>query len=226
MKRFYIEPLPNCDVTKLTGKLIVLEGADGSGRSTQILLLKNWLEERGYAVVDVGIKRSPLISVELDRARQGNTLGPTTMGLFYATDFMDQLKNVIIPALRAGFIVLADRYIYTLMARDMVRGADFEWVRNLYGLAIIPDIVFYLKVSPRKLIERRWKKANAMDYWESGMDLGLSRDWVESFLMYQKKLNQIYNRLHEIYGFVIINGNKSINAVFSDLIKKIEPVLK
>ncbi len=225
MKKFYIEPLPNCDVTKLSGKLIVLEGADGSGRSTQITRLKTWLEEQGYAVVDVGIRRSQLVGPELDKAREGNILGPTTMSLFYATDFMDQLENIMIPALRAGFIVLADRYIYTLMARDIVRGADPEWIRYVYGVSIVPDVVFYLKVSPKKLIERRWQKADAMDYWESGMDLGLSRDWITSFMTYQKRLNNVFIKLQKMYGLSIVNGNKSIKSITEELMEKIKPIL-
>jgi len=225
VKKFYIEPLPNCDVSKLSGKLIVLEGADGSGRSTQITRLKTWLEEQGYAVVDVGIRRSQLVGPELDKAREGNILGPTTMSLFYATDFMDQLENIMIPALRAGFIVLADRYIYTLMARDIVRGADPEWIRYVYGVSIVPDAVFYLKVSPKKLIERRWQKADAMDYWESGMDLGLSRDWITSFMIYQKRLNNVFIKLQKMYGFTIVNGNKSMKSITEELVEKIKPIL-
>jgi len=225
VKKFYIEPLPNCDVTKLSGKLIVLEGADGSGRSTQITRIKTWLEEQGYAVVDVGIRRSQLVGPELDKAREGNILGPTTMSLFYATDFMDQLENIMIPALRAGFIVLADRYIYTLMARDIVRGADSEWIRYVYGVSIVPDAVFYLKVSPKKLIERRWQKADSMDYWESGMDLGLSRDWITSFMIYQKRLNNVFMKLQKMYGFTIVNGNKSMKSISEELVEKIESIL-
>lgn len=225
MKKFYIEPLPNCDTSNLTGKLIVIEGADGSGRSTQIERLKIWLEKHGYAVTDVGIRRSPLVGPELEKAREGNILGPTTMSLFYATDFIDQLENVLVPALRAGFIVLADRYIYTLMARDIVRGTDLEWIRFIYGVAIIPDVVFYLKVSPKKLIERRWTKSETMDYWESGMDLGLSRDWITSFLVYQKRLSSVFTELQKMYGFTVINGNRSISSVTKELISQIELIL-
>ena len=147
-KNFYGEGLPGIDVSQLTGKLIVVEGADGSGRSTQIALLKDWLEKAGHGTVDVGLRRSTLVSQELEEAKKGNILGHLTMSLFYATDFADQLENKIIPALRAGFVVLADRYIYTLMARDIVRGADRKWVESLYGIALIPDAVFYL-TSPR-----------------------------------------------------------------------------
>ena len=225
MKSFYLEPLPKCDISRLSGKLIVLEGSDGSGRTTQIARIKSWLEGKGYAVVNCELARSQLVGPELESARRGNTLCPTTLSLFYATDFMDQLENVIIPALRAGFIVLADRYFYTLMARDLVRGTDLKWVQNIYGVALVPDLVFYLNVSPRRLIERRWQKANAMDYWESGMDMGLSRDWAVSFLIYQQYLRKVFLKLQDMYGFIVINGNKSITAITNDIVKQIEKVL-
>lgn len=225
MKSFYLEPLPKCDISRLSGKLIVLEGSDGSGRTTQIARIKSWLEGKGYAVVNCELARSQLVGPELESARRGNTLCPITLSLFYATDFMDQLENVIIPALRAGFIVLADRYFYTLMARDLVRGTDLKWVQNIYGVALVPDLVFYLNVSPRRLIERRWQKANAMDYWESGMDMGLSRDWAVSFLIYQQYLRKVFLKLQDMYGFIVINGNKSITAITNDIVKQIEKVL-
>jgi dTMP kinase len=170
------------DATQLGGKLIVVEGADGSGRSTQIARLVEWLEAAGHATLQVGLKRSNLVSEELDQAKRGNILSRTTMSLFYATDFADQLENRILPALRAGFMVLADRYIYTLMARDLVRGMDEVWLKNLYSIALVPDAVFYLNVSPENLVQRNFAKDFALDYWESGMDLGLSRDMFDSFL--------------------------------------------
>ena len=140
-RRFYGHGISGVDLEKLAGKLIVVEGADGSGRSTQISRLVQWLEGSGHATVQVGLKRSTLVSEELEQAKQGNILSHTTMSLFYATDFADQLENIILPALKAGFMVLADRYIYTLMVRDMVRGIDEDWLRNLYGLALVPDAV-------------------------------------------------------------------------------------
>jgi len=155
------------DLGDLAGKLIVVEGADGSGRSTQIVKLVEWLEGCGHATVQVGLKRSTLVSEELEQAQEGNILSRTTLSLFYATDFADQLENIILPALKAGFIVLADRYIYTLMARDMVRGMDQIWLKNLYGIAPEPDAVFYLKVPPDELVQRTFAKKSSLDYWES-----------------------------------------------------------
>ncbi len=218
MNAFYGEGIPGVTPESLIGKLIVIEGADGSGRSTQIALLTEVLERRGHAVVNnVGLSRSTLISRELEEAKQGNVLSPTTRSLFYATDFADQLENRIIPALKAGFIVLADRYIYTLMARDLVRGADMQWLEGVYGIALVPDAVFFLQVSPRNLVERNFQKAGTLDYWEAGMDLGLSRDIFESFIKYQRMLRGAFRRLQERYGFEVINGNRSIRAISRDL---------
>src|SRR6187399_2405727 len=147
-KKWYGHGLPGVDLQRLTGKLFVVEGADGSGRSTQIVRLVECLEKGGHATVQVGLKRSTLVSEELEQAQQGNILSRITLSLFYATDFADQLENIIIPALKAGFVVIADRYIYTLMARDMVRGMDENWLKNIYGIAPAPDAVFYLQTSP------------------------------------------------------------------------------
>jgi dTMP kinase len=223
--RFYGKGLPNVNVAELTGKLIAIEGADGSGRSTQIRLLTDYLEGRGYATINVGLKRSNLVSAELDQAMQGNVLSPVTLSLFYATDFADQLENNIIPALKAGFIVLADRYIYTLMARDILRGGNSEWLKTLYSIAIVPDGVFYLDVSPSFLIERTLQKKNSLDYWESGMDIRLSRDISDSFFKYQRKLKVEFQRMKEAYQFEVINGNRSPKAINADLQKRVEVLL-
>src|SRR5467141_192000 len=171
---FYGTPLPGVEQEEYSGKLIVLEGADGVGRSTQTAILRTWLESRGHAVIDTGMTRSVLAGRGIKEAKLGHTLGRLTMQLFYATDFADRLENEIMPALRAGFIVLTDRYIYSAIARAVVRGADSEWIRAIYGIALVPDAVFYLRI--------RWGEdlaggvracGRAFDYWESGMDLGL-----------------------------------------------------
>ncbi len=224
-KRFYGAGIPGVKLESLTGVLIVLEGADGSGRSTQIRLLRDWLEGRGHAVTEVGLRRSLLVAKELSAAKEGHTLGRTTMSLFYATDFADQLEHVMIPALHAGSIVLADRYIYTLMARDVVRGADPAWVERVYGMALVPDAVFYLKVSPRILVERNLEKNGTLDYWESGMDIGLARDMFDSFVKYQGLMQLEFKRLQERYGFEVVNGNRSVRAVAADLRARLERIL-
>jgi len=224
-KAFFGRPLPELKNTKFPGKLFVIEGADGSGRSTQIAMLSQWLESNGFAVRLMGLRRSNLVSEELEAAKQGNVLTRTTLSLFYATDFFDQLINAIIPALRAGLIVIADRYIYTLMARDSVRGADREWLRNLYSTALVPDAVFYFQVSAAKLIERNFQKNATLDYWESGMDLGLSRDMFDSFVKYQRVLQTEFKHLEKEYKFEVLNGNRSVGAVQNDLRRKIARLL-
>src|SRR6266516_1675836 len=224
-RRFYGHGIPGVDLQKLAGKLLVVEGADGSGRSTQIVKLVDWLEGCGHGTVQVGLKRSTLVSEELEQAQEGNILSHTTLSLFYATDFADQLENIILPALRAGFMVLADRYIYTLMARDIVRGMDEKWVKNVYGMALITDAVFYLNVAPEELVQRAFAKYSCLDYWESGMDLGLARDIFDSFLKYQALTAQQFKRLQRIYGFNIIDGYRSVAEISAELRKKIGAVL-
>src|SRR5438874_2149046 len=216
-KRFYGHGIPGVDLDQLTGKLVVIEGADGSGRSTQIARLVEWLEGCGHATVQVGLKRSTLVSEELEQAKQGNILSHITLSLFYATDFADQLENIILPALKAGFMVLADRYIYTLMVRDLVRGMDEAWLKNLYGIALEPDAVFYLNVPPAELVQRGFAKNAALDYWESGMDLGLSRDMFDSFMKYQTAMQQTFRAMQQTYGFTIVDGLRSADAINADL---------
>jgi len=224
-KRFYGHGIPGVEVRRLSGKLIVVEGADGSGRSTQIARLVGWLEGRGHATVQVGLKRSTLVSEELARAQQGNVLCRTTLSLFYATDFADQFENVILPALKSGFMVLADRYIYTLMARDLVRGIDEVWLRNLYSIALVPDAVFYLQVSAEELIQRNFAKSHTLDYWESGMDLGLSRDMFDSFVKFQRLMVERFQYLQSSYGFTIVDGDRAADVVNRELQHKIDSVV-
>ncbi len=224
-RRFYGHGIPGVDLHKLPGKLIVVEGADGSGRTTQISRLAAWLEGAGHATVQVGLKRSTLVSEELERAKQGNILSHTTMSLFYATDFADQLENAILPSLKAGCIVLADRYIYTLMVRDLVRGMDLAWLQNLYGIALVPEAVFYLNVSPEELVQRAIVKNSSLDYWESGMDLGLSRDMFDSFLAYQRRCQEQFQRLQALYHFIVVDGHHTIEETGETLRRKIAAVL-
>jgi dTMP kinase len=225
-KRFYGEGLPGVDPASLHGKLIVIEGSDGSGRSTQTALLTDWLERRGHAVAHVGLRRSELIGEELAAAKEGNVLSPRTRSLFYATDFADQIENKIVPALRAGFVVLADRYIYTLMARDMVRGAELEWLRSVYSIAPVPDLVVYLQVPPQQLLERFIYRGRNLDYWESGMDIGYSRDWFDSFIRYQTEIHRVFKQLQREYGFEVVNGNRTRQAITRDLQTRIEAVIE
>lgn len=224
-RHFYGHGIPGIELGNLAGKLIVVEGADGSGRSTQIARLVEWLEGSGHATVQVGLSRSTLVKEELDQAKNGNILSHTTLSLFYATDFADQLENLILPALRSGFMVLADRYIYTLMVRDLVRGMDETWLKNLYGIALVPDAVFYLNVSPEELVQRNFSKNHALDFWESGMDLGLSRDMFDSFLKYQSLVGKQFQRLQSTYDFTIVDAHRSVDEINLELRKKISAVL-
>src|SRR5688572_26713150 len=225
-KKWYGHGIPGVDLQRLNGKLFVIEGADGSGRSTQITRLTEFLEQSGHATVRVGLKHSSLVSEELEQAQQGNILSRITLSLFYATDFADQLENVILPALKAGFIVLSDRYIYTLMARDMVRGMNEPWLKNIYGVALVPDAVFYLQTSPENLVQRTFRKAHQLDYWESGMDLGLSRDMFDSFLKYQRLMADQFQQMQSSYGFRIVNADQSIDLVYDELRRDIEEVME
>jgi dTMP kinase len=224
-KKFYGEGIPGIDPTVLKGMLIVVEGPDCSGRSTHVQLLRSYLEQKGHAVTDVGIKRSVLISTELEQAKNTNEISPRTLSLFYATDFADQLEHTIIPALQAGYIVIADRYIYTLMARDLVRGADWEWLQSIYGIALVPEAIFFLRVSPQILVERTFNKYGAFAFWESGMDLHFSREWFPCFNTYQRKLSAQFRILSEKYGFHILNGNSSIHAVSKELCRRVDALL-
>ena len=218
---FFGRPLPEVRDPNFSGKLFAIEGADGSGRSTQIAQLSQWLEANGFAVRHMGLRRSNLVAQELEDAKQGNILTHTTLSLFYATDFFDQLVHEIIPALRAGLIVLADRYIYTLMARDVVRGADRAWVRNLYSPALVPDAIFYFRVGARQLVERNFQKNPTLDYWESGMDLGLSRDMFDSFIKYQRLLANEFQTLAKDHAFTVINANLRVETIQRDLRRQI-----
>src|SRR5580765_5534724 len=177
---FYGQGLPAVEAGELKGKLVVVEGTDGVGRSTHIGLLKEWLEGKGHAVLGTGMTRSALAGKGLKAAKEGHTLGGITMSLFYATDFADRLENEMIPALRAGFVVLTDRYIYSLMARSIVRGADPEWIRDVCSFALKPDAVFYLRLKVDDLITRVIQ-TSGFDYWESGMDLHLGGDGSNGF---------------------------------------------
>lgn len=226
MKRCFGSPPPGLDLERLTGTLFVIEGPDSSGRSTQIQLLADWLQQNGYPVARVGLKRSRLVGRDLERAKGGNVLSPRTMSLFYATDFYDQLENNIVPALRAGTVVLADRYIYTPMARDRVRGADPDWLASLYSKALVPDAVYYFQVSARTLVDRTLAAHARLDYWESGMDLGLSRDWFGSFIRYQRRMNEEFRKLRRRYGFEVINGNRTVATIHEELKDQMRRVLQ
>jgi dTMP kinase len=209
----------------LAGKLIVIEGTDGAGRTTQINLLKPWLEELGHAVLDTGMTRSDLAGEGIRRAKEGNNLGRVTQSLFYATDFIDRLENEIMPALRAGFVVLTDRYIYSLMARAIVRGVDAAWIRSIYSMALVPDAIFYLRVGVEELIPRV-VFSRGFDYWESGMDVFPGHDMYESFRNYQAALLAEFDRLSAEFSFETVDASGAVEIVFAQLKSKVQRILE
>jgi dTMP kinase len=224
--KFYGTPLPGAELEPYPGKLIVIEGADGVGRSTHTQLLRTWLESRGHAVLDTGMTRSVLAGRGIKRAKQGHTLGRLMMQLFYATDFADRLESQMLPALRAGFIVLTDRYIYSAIARAIVRGADPAWVRAIYGIALVPDVVFYLNIpSARELVARVLASGRGFDYWESGMDLNLGEDFYDSYVEYQTRMLREFDRMKKEYGFRVLDASRSVNRVAADLRRAVARVI-
>jgi dTMP kinase len=236
-RRYVGVGLPAHDISQLSGKLIVIEGTDGVGRSTQIEDIKRWLEIKGFGVVTTGWKRSPLMVKAIDEAKSGHTLNVNTYSLLYAADFADRLENQIIPALKAGFVVLADRYIYTAFARAIVRGASSEWIRAVFGFALEPDAVFYMKIKINDLIprvintatmaKRYWTEqaGEGMDYWESGMDLRLGEDFYDSFVEYQKRVLAEFDAMAKEYKFRVVDAAKSFNETNLILKQGIESVL-
>lgn len=202
--------------TYMPGHLIVIEGTDGVGRSTQIALLKEWLETQGHAVMDTGFRRSDLTGDGIDRAMRGHTLDNFTLNLFYATDFWDRMEKGIVPALRAGMVVLADRYIYTIMARARVRGVPAQWLDDMLEFAIIPTQVFYLDIDVEDLLTRVLA-TRELDHWESGEDFLREADRHDSFVKYQEAMLQEFRSLASQYDFVTVNARRSVREVFETL---------
>ena len=223
--KFYGAGFPYRQIGDLPGKLIVLEGSDGVGRSTQIQMLRRWLEDEGFAVSDTGLRRSEMTQKGLEKAKQGHTLGHITMSLFYAADFADRLENQIIPALQAGFIVLSDRYLYSTMARDIVRGADPEWAEHVYGFALKPDLVLYLKAEVTDLVSRLIH-GRGLNYWEAGMDIHPSNNLYDSFIDYQSELILMFDQFAKEFGFITVDAGRPVMEVFEDLQNHIRQLLE
>ncbi|MBM3773365.1 MAG: dTMP kinase [Acidimicrobiia bacterium] len=214
----YGRGIPYLATGQYPGKLIAIEGTDGVGRSTQIQLLREWLEVRGYGVIETGWTRSELMQPTIELAKASNTLNKLTFVLLYATDFADRLEKEIIPALKAGFVVLSDRYIFTALARAGVRGVDRTWLRNLYGFAIAPHQVFYLKLDVETLI-RRVLAAR-------GMDLKHGDDIYDSFRAYQNRLLREYGSMAEEYNFRMLDARRSIDHIQNDLRRQVGQFLE
>jgi dTMP kinase len=215
--QFYSETLPGVDCSELQGHLIVVEGPDAVGRTTQIAQLRQWLEQEGHAVLDTGMARSALAGKGIKEAKHGNTLGPVTMTLFYTTDFADQLQNQIIPALRAGFVVLTDRYIFSIMARAIARGEDRRWIEQVAGFALVPHAVYYLRADVKELVSRVVLGRGAFDFWESGMDMRFGGDLFQSFVRYQSRLIRALDGMARRYNFTVLDASQPSGTIFSEL---------
>jgi dTMP kinase len=219
--RFYGLALPGVKLEDLGGSLIVLEGSDGSGRSTQIALLTEWLESQGFAVQTMGLRRSFLVGENIDALLEENAVTRMTLALMYSTDFFDQLERRILPALRSGLVVLADRYIFTLIARSAVRGIGRDYLHGIYEMALRPDVTFWLNVRPEIAFDREFKKAHSISYWESGRDMSLSNDLFQSFIRYQSMIKREFEYLSNRHGFVEVDGEGSVSEVNRVLRKRI-----
>jgi dTMP kinase len=218
---FFGEPLVGFDPSEITGNLIVIEGMDGSGRSTQIALLQEWLESEGFAVQTSGLRRSNLVGRDIDELLAKNAATRLTLALMYATDFFDQVEHRILPALRSGTIVLADRFIFTLIARGVVRGINRDYMSGLYAMALRPHLTFWLNVRPETAFGREFKKAQAISYWEAGRDMSLSHDLYWSFIRYQTMIKREFEVMAKKYNFLELDGEASVSTVNKQLRQRI-----
>src|SRR3954449_8403327 len=223
--RYYGRGIPYLPIHEYPGKLIAVEGTDGVGRSTQIQLLREWLEIKGYGVVETGWTPSELMQPTIELAKSSNTLNKLTFVLLYATDFADRLEKEIIPALKAGFVVLSDRYVFTALARAGIRGTDRAWLRTLYGFAIAPHMVFYLNIDVKTLIGRVLA-SRGMDFWESGMDLKHGDDIYDSFRAYQNKLLREYSSMSDEFHFRVVDARRPVDRIHDELRKNVAAFLE
>ncbi|HEU0369147.1 MAG TPA: dTMP kinase [Candidatus Acidoferrum sp.] len=218
---FYGEALVGFDPSEITGSLIVIEGMDGSGRSTQISLLQEWLESEGFAVQTSGLRRSNLVGRDIDELLAKNAVTRLTLSLMYATDFFDQVEHRILPALRSGTVVLADRFIFTLIARGVVRGINRDYISGLYAMALRPHLTFWLNVRPETAFAREFKKAQAISYWEAGRDMSLSHDLYWSFIRYQTMIKREFEVMAKRHNFLELDGEASVSTVNKQLRQRI-----
>jgi dTMP kinase len=212
------------------GRLFAVEGIDGSGKSTQAALLAKWLSARGHSVFVTEWNSSLLVKAATKRGKKKNVLTPTTFSLLHATDFADRLMYKIVPPLKAGMIVLADRYAYTAFARDVARGVDPGWVRALYGFAVKPDLALYFRVPLEVSLDRLLARRVKLKFYEAGMDLGLSSDVVESFRLFQGHVIEEYDAMTEEFGLQVVDARGSIseqqNRVRELVASHLEPALE
>ena len=208
------------------GKLIIVEGIDGSGKSTQIHLLEKWLAYKGVSVFRSEWNSSEMVKEITSKGKKKGLLTPTTFSLLHATDFADRYERNISPLLRAGHFVLADRYVYTAFARDIVRGCNPEWVKKVYDFAIKPDVAFYFKVPVDIAVDRILIGRPKLKYYEAGMDMNLSNDQYESYRIFQGRIIEQYDSLAESEGFTVIDGTLNIEEQQNIVRKKIMPLLE
>jgi dTMP kinase len=208
------------------GRLIIVEGIDGSGKSTQLQLLQKWLLSQKYRVFFTEWNSSALVNETIKRGKKKNLLTPTTFSLLHATDFADRLAHLIVPPLKAGMIVCADRYVFTAFARDVVRGVHPAWVRNLYSFAVRPNLGLYFKVPIEVSLKRILNGRIALKFHEAGMDLGLSEDPKESYRLFQSKILEAYDGIAEEYGLTVIEATQSIQKQQTALREIVKEMLK
>ena len=208
------------------GKLFTVEGTDGSGKSTQVMLLYQWLRSQGYLVFFSEWNSSALVKATTRTGKKKRLLTPTTFSLLHATDFADRTERDIISPLKAGAIVLADRYIYTAFARDVARGVDCEWVRQLYSFAVKPDLAFFFRAPLEVAVERILSGRAELKYYEAGLDLGLSADPEESFRLFQGRILDEYDRMVEEFGLQVIDATESIQAQQKRMRAIVQPHLR
>jgi dTMP kinase len=197
---------------RFPGKLFVVEGIDGSGKSTQLMLLHQWLKAEGYGVVFSEWNSSPLVRDITKRGKKKQMLSPATFSLIHATDFADRMERNIVPLLKAGAVVLCDRYIYTAFARDVVRGMDPKWVRELYSYAVKPTVMFYFRVPLEVAMKRLMNGRNGFKYYEAGMDLEISEDPEESFQMFQGRIIEEYDKMVPEFELTVVDATLPIEV--------------
>ena len=208
------------------GRLIVFEGLDGSGKSTQATLLGKWLSSRGYRVFFTEWNSSELVANVIRRGKKKGLLTPTTFSLLHATDFADRFDRQILPPLRAGYLVVCDRYAFTAFARDAARGCDPNWVRTIYSFAPRPDRTFYFRVPVSVTLRRKLASRLKINYYEAGMDLGLSDDLEDSYTKFQSRLRREYERIAETDRFTVIDSTRPVEAIQADLRSDLAPLLE
>jgi dTMP kinase len=207
------------------GRLLVFEGLDGSGKSTQAALLGKWLQAQGYRVFFTEWNSSELVSSTIRRGKKKGLLTPTTFSLLHATDFADRFERRILPPLRAGYLVVCDRYAYTAFVRDAARGCDPDWVRTVYSFAPRPDRVFYFRVPVQVTLKRKIASRLKINYYEAGMDLGLSDDLHESYERFQTRLKEEYERLVDTDRFTVVDSTRPVESIQAELRENLRPML-